>query len=419
MFLAWNTFKQNCREPFWQIWAGMFLLEAVFVPSSSYTPDRIVIIHWAQQVRDHGIGLAYQAAPPYNYPPLMAYTLWLFAKLIGNDANLERYFHFYKLFPLACDFAAAALVASFAGDRRREILCLLLLIANPVFIYDSYYWGQTDSVYGALVLFSLVLALREQPCWALLAYLLALNFKVQALVYAPLLALVFCGKWRNPWTPRQVGVALGASALAQFIIFLPFLLAGQLAQMFRMLRQAVGYYPIISLNAYNFWHLFYGRHSLRMDDALPVFAGLSARLAGEMLFCALLFAVLLPCARQLWLPQTNRRAFASDQARLYLLFALITLFFFYFCTESHERFAQPALLFVAAYAFQTHRYYLLALVMLPYGLNVEYVLRRYQFDFYDSLLFDSRFVAALYAVAIIVLLALYFRTPSKVPAPAS
>ena len=377
----------------------------------------MAFLQWAKFVREHGGGFAYQADPRYNYPPLMAWTLWLFAKLAGTDANLLEYFDYYKLFPLACDFAAAAVAVKCFARQRGEIICLLVLIANPIFIYDSYFWGQVDAVYGALVFFSLMLALRDRPVGSLLCYLLALNFKVQPIVYAPLLALVFWWKWRNPWTTRQVGTAVGVAAVAQGVILLPVVLAGQFWPMITVLRHAVGYFPKVSFNAYNFWHLFYGRDSLNMKDYTPVFAGVSSRHIGEFLFLAFAAAVLAPWLIAFWRAKFLQLRVAMDESRLLLLFALITLFFFFFCTESHERFSTPALLYVAAYAFHTRRYFLLPLALLPYGLNMDYILRHFAFPNYEIWPFDSRLVAALYAILIAALLWFYFRPPAKTDAP--
>ena len=54
----------------------------------------------------------------------------------------KKYFYFFKLVGLLADFIAAIALVRYLGDKRKEILWLLLLIVNPVFIYNSYCWLQ-------------------------------------------------------------------------------------------------------------------------------------------------------------------------------------------------------------------------------------------------------------------------------------
>jgi len=357
--------------------------------------------------------MVYLGKPLYNYPPLMAYSLWLFAKGFGSAAALQQNLYFYKLFPLAFDFAAAVLVVKWAGDRRREIIYLLLLIANPVYLFESYTWGQIDSIYCALLFFTLYAMIRDRPITALLLYTLAFNFKIQALLYAPLFGLVLLWKINNPWPLRRVATALVATALLQMAIVLPFLLAGDARQMFDILKSPINYYRSISMNAYNFWQYFYGLNSLKTEDTVKLLGGISAQHIGLGLFFGFSLLVLGPIVVRIVQANQKRTILAWSEENLWLMCSLIPLGFFFFCTQMHERYSQPAILFLAVYSFRTRRYWLLVLMFLAYGLNMEYVFENELYPRYWQIIFDSRLVATIYAILIGGLLWQYFRTLPK------
>ncbi len=418
-----KLFESIRHRPFWLVVVALFLAEAILTPADYFPSDRDCFLTWAGHLSARGIGSAYQIGT-YNYPPLIAYPLWLFGKCFASEAALDRAFHFFKLFPLAFDFAAAAAIVSWAGIRRWEIAAFLLLAANPLFLYDSYYWGQVDAVMSGLVLFSLLAALNDRPVPAALLFLLAVNFKIQAIIFLPPMALVVWWKFRNPWRPVELLRAAGLTALRQLAILLPFILAGQIGRMAAVIGSSLGFYQVLSMHADNFWCLLYGSAAHQLPDNLVLRVGLTARQMGLLLFCGFSFAILGPFLWRLVAARRTGRLPVVSVDKLLLLFALISLGFFFFNTEMHERYSHPAIYFVAAYAFRTRRYVWLGLMLTAFVLNLESVFRHWQLISYQWPWFNPRVIGTLYAALITGLGYFYFcpdppspGTPAPVTAP--
>ncbi len=408
------------RHSFWLVFAVVWAWEVGLVSTSCFTPDWNITWGWARNVWTDGLGMIYAGKPLYNYPPLMAYSLWLFEKGFKSVDALKENLYFYKLFPLAFDFAAAAVAVKWARDRRWEILCLLLLIANPIYIFNSYTWGQIDSTYCALVFFTLYAMVRDRPVTAALLYTLAFNFKIQALLFAPLFGLVFIWKLGNPWPVKRIATAAGAAIALQLAILVPFLRAGQLGPMFDILKSPVNYYQRISMNAFNFWDVFYGLDAIKINDTQKVWGQFSAQQTGLALFFGFSLLTLAPILVNIIIARRQRAPLAWSEEHLLLMCSVIPLGFFFFCTQMHERYSQSAILFLATYSFRTRRYGLLVLMFLAYGLNIEYVFNVYQFGEFWRYFFIGRLVAALYAALIAGLLWRYFQSlPRPSPAPAA
>ncbi len=379
----------------------MFVWEVLLLSPICFVADWVNTLGWAKNIQTGGLAMIYAGKPLYNYPPLMAYTLWPFAQAFPNPDALLDHLYWSKLIPLAFDFAAAAVAVKWAGDRRREALYLLLLVANPIYIFDSYTWGQIDSAYCALVFLTLFAMLSDRPVVAAILYTLAFNFKIQALLFAPLLGLVLLWKIKNPWPIKRILAGVGAAALLQFVILLPFLLAGQLGRMFTILKNPVNYYQRVSMNAFNFWHFIYGLQATNHDDTEKAWRGFTLQQVGLALFFGFSLLTLGPLFIRILRAKIKKLPLAWSEENLFLLCGMIPLAFFFFCTQMHERYSQPAILFVTVYAFRTRRYWLLALLLLAYGINVEFVFHYYVFrEDLSPYFLDSRLVAAIFATLI-------------------
>ena len=122
------------------------------------------------------------------------------------------------------------------------------------------------------------------------------------------------------------------------------------------------------------------------------------------MFSILSLITLLPLFLSAVSKMFKGRFYRIDRDSLFLVFALISLLFFYFNTQMHERFGHTALLFTAAFAFSTRRYWLFILLCAAYFGNMEGILHFFNFPNYKVLIFDPYWVASLYLMLIISLL---------------
>jgi Gpi18-like mannosyltransferase len=392
--------KNVLNEPLYQIAFFVFLFEALFVPTQAIGWDRNSFLSWCINISQNGISRAYYSLGyEFNYPPLICYPLFLFGKLAETPANMDRYFHFTKLFPLLFDFIAALLIVHLTGNNKRKILFLLLLILNPAFVFNSYCAGQYDTVFSTLVFISFFFLLEEKLVWAVVFLTLAINFKPQALVFVPPLVLLgFYKLWgKVGWL--RILQSVGAFIMVQIIILLPFLLAGELNSIVKGFTGAVDFYPFVSMNAFNLWYLLFGADSRGTSDK-TIWAGLTYKNWGLLMFCCASFFALLPLFISTVSSIFFKKVIELPLSSLFAAFALISLVFFFFNTQMHDRYTHPALIFIALFAFSERKYLLFGIMCLAYLTSLEADVHIFGLPNYGIVFFDPYFIASLYTVLI-------------------
>ena len=304
----------------------------------------------------------------YNMPYL--YLLLLISRLPIRDI------YGIKLFSMLADVAAALAVAALVRHLTKKdgavLLAFLAAMFCPTTWLNSGYWGQCDSVYGALGLWALYAGMqkRSKTCWLLFA--LSLSFKLQAVFLLPMaVVLLGCGKIRL----KDVWVFL-----AGFVgISLPALLAGRsFTDTFSIYLSQTQAYPYLSLNAPSFWSLIDNGYY----DAL---AGAPVLLAMSLCLMLLLMA--------LW------HGDRLEDRGLLLLGLVFSLTIPWLLPKMHERYFYFAELLSLVYG-----------AMNPKKIAVPGILMAGGFLVYSQYLFGGapilslRLVAAIYGVLILYLL---------------
>ena len=100
-----------------------------------------------------------------------------------------------KLISIFFDFICAFWVykivqLKYPGTRHAAVAGLLTLFA-PTLVLNSAYWGQCDVIYTSWLLACLYFLLRQKEAAAFTAFGVAFAFKLQAIFFAPLLALLW------------------------------------------------------------------------------------------------------------------------------------------------------------------------------------------------------------------------------------
>ncbi len=172
----------------------------------------------------------------------------------------------------------------------------------------------------------------------------------------------------------------------------------------RVIFSAVDRYPVVSMNAYNFWNLVLPGQLMQVLDS-TLFMGWTYKSWGLLLFFALSLVALFPLIKQVITSIRNRSVITLPMSKIMLTCALIALLFFYFNTQMHERYAHPALIFLIVAAILTKRPLWAILGCFAYLFNMEDVLRALSFQNHGILLFSKDFVSGLYLITIIGLFA--------------
>ena len=210
-----------------------------------------------------------------DYPPgymLVCALLYRIASVIPAG-SFRLFVYMWPAF--LCDVLSGFLILNRAkrfslGDKPALLLAALVVL-NPAAVYLSGAWGQIDSILTVLLLgtFLLLNMSREKPYYRLLAgllYGLAIVMKWQALIFGPVLALMYVMTGVDQFGTKRfaahvvwsVGAVFGAVGV---LLIFSLLFRGEgmsLLWMVERFKSASGGYDYASIEAYNYMTLFGG-----------------------------------------------------------------------------------------------------------------------------------------------------------------
>ncbi len=183
--------------------------------TSDYTD---FLSQWVQFFRDNGgFGGIRLSVGDYNVPYL--YLMAAISYFAVPDLYLIKLISIF--FDLLLAFSAMRLVNLAFPEKKKTaaaVFCVTLLL--PTVILNGAYWGQCDSIYGALTLLALADALDHHPCRSVLWLGVAFSFKLQAIFLIPL----WCVLW---YSGRVKFRHLLLFPVSYFATILPALLLGK------------------------------------------------------------------------------------------------------------------------------------------------------------------------------------------------
>jgi dolichyl-phosphate-mannose-protein mannosyltransferase len=378
------------------------LLAYVVLPGSGYPPDLHWYSQWALAVSTVGPGEFY-AQTDANYPPGYIYVLWLMgtaskavAPLLHIDAQ-TLCLSLVKIPPILLDVGIGFLLYRICQrgywvaveTKHAALMAAAIYLFNPVAIYDSSIWGQTDAA-GAFIM---VLGILALVCWpsegAASIAVISLLIKPQfGLVLMPMIGVVLLRRHLFQNTPaagsqvrsrsrvsgRDGPIRILTSAivavLVLYLLIIPFKL--NLHAFLERLTTTAQQYPYLSVNAFNPWALvgsgknaplvFAGIGAVSRDD-IPIIGPLTGVEIGATL---LIGGLLLGMARLLW---------RSDVLSVVIVGSYLCLCFFVLPTRVHERYIFPVFAFASLLSALDRRWlWTTALLAVGSLMNVHAVL---------------------------------------------
>ncbi len=391
-----------------------WVMMLVFMPKEGHGWDNWCWADWAQQIRDRGLGHIYEGS--CNYLPAYLYILKIHSWIFGMDSGIHEKIYVLKYYTLLFDLAGVLLVLAVVNKPERKWMNWAFLALNFSFLYNTVAWGQIDAIHSFFIFAGIVLLHQGKLLWGTLLCLLSLNFKLQGIVFFPV-ALLAAWPHLGKQNLRQWMQLILIPVLLQMLILYPFLAAGNGRGLWNVIKGSVGYFPYVSMNAFNFWYFFYpaGTDLTKVSD-LSTVAGLSLKNWGMFLFFLFSGLVLLfQYGKPLWDSLRRKTAEWPGADALLLTGALVSLLFFWLPTEMHERYSHPAWLFIAAYSFRTLKLWPLLLFSFAYFINMEKVLMFLKLRNYGTFVFSEQLAAALFGILIIGLLREAFRRQRALP----
>jgi Gpi18-like mannosyltransferase len=310
----------------------------LLLPTRGLPDDLDQFVLWVHGIATSGIGHAYDQN--VSFPPVMVYIWTVLAAIepafrTVTDSADPAIRILMKLPATLADFGLAAGVAlALRSQPRWAIVGFLAILLHPAVIDISAWWGQYESIYVLAALVAWLLAVRNRPGLAAVALAVAVMTKPQAIPFLVPFAAWYLARYGVARTVRYA--AIGAVVIA--ILWVPFLAAGGPLAYLRNLGQYQNeIFNVLSVRAWNPWWLFqiaYGDGSFIADSA-AIAGPITLRVVGIAIAAILEALVFVAVYRH---PTPRSLALGLAAASLVAFSALTTM---------HERYAFPALVFLA------------------------------------------------------------------------
>lgn len=320
---------------------GLVVAAAIRVPLLP-TPGLAGDIHdfasWVHAIAVGPFGAAYDQ--PITFPPVMVYLWGVLGALVpafqsATDASDPAIRVAMKLLPTLADEGLVLGVAYALRARPWWAVGTGLAIAlHPAVIDVSALFGQYESIYVLFGLIAYLLAIQNRNGWAAIVLAIALMTKPQALPF-----LVPFGAWfvaRLGWLGAIRLATVGAATIA--LLWLPFVAAGGPGNYLDTLADLQGGdFAVLSLRAWNPWWILQvvAAGGDFVSDSVAFLGPLTLRHVGIALAGILELVVVVAILRK------------ASPGRLALGLAAASLVAFIALTTMHERYAYPALIFLA------------------------------------------------------------------------
>ncbi|PQJ12789.1 hypothetical protein CJD36_003305 [Flavipsychrobacter stenotrophus] len=374
----------------------IFALYLFVLPRASMDYDMNYWRIWALHIHEHGLTGAYDGGV-INYFPVYIYGLYLFDLIQGSTVNITAHISDIKMLFVFFDFLPLFVLCCFRQKILSFKIPYLFLLINIAYVFNSMMWGQIDSMYTNLSFLAIVIGLLY-PVPATLLYLLALNTKPQAIEFLPVMGLVLIYSVRNIKTVIYI---LMSAAVLQLLIFLPWLSNGGLPKLISYATHSVDLYNKLTICAFNIWYLLVPANHYFINDK-DTFILLSYKTTGLIMFCTSSALILWPMLKVVW--QQRRKALPPDSKMYQYIFlgtGLLCLYFFYFNTQMHERYANPIIIFFFFYAVVSKNYKLYILASIPYFLSLDKCFPNYLPIVHYKIIYADKILALWYTATVV------------------
>ncbi len=314
-----------------------------------------------------------------NYPPLgisiFTWTGHLYKAIISPNFNSNNplFNNYIKLPGIIADILAASLlffcIKKWQGIKK-AFWGMAIILLNPAILYNSTIWGQVDAIYSLFLIGALFAFIYRHHSLSASLFALALLSKLQAIILLPLFFFLFTSHGKKACIKGTI-----ASTVTVVMLLLPFLIKGKIQTIFNVYFKSVGFYPTVSVNAYNFWWAILGEKASQIQDTAIIFNLLSYRTTGIILY-------IMTSIITLWI---FRKTLTKEDNTLKKILAysgiasIMAYAFFLFATEMHERYLFPLMFLAipiavenkkifALYAISSVLFLLTMMSYLPFGI---------------------------------------------------
>ena len=390
----------------------LFLLYILLLPRVYMDYDMGFWREWAVYIHQHGLSNAYAVGSPINYFPVFVYALYFYDLLQGSEASIIHNINSIKILFVCFDFLPLVVLCCFRQKILSYKIPYLFLLLNVAYVFNSMVWGQIDAIYTNLAFLAIIVGILY-PVPSMLLYILAIYTKPQAIEFLPVILIVMVYSIRNL---KMMFLVLVSSGVLKLLLLLPFMHDGGLGRLLGFAMGSVGLYHNLSISAFNIWYLITSGNPYFINDT-DIYILFSYRLWGFALFLVSAIWVLVPMYKRFW--HLRKAKLSFDEKSYQLLFSgtgILCLFFFYFNTQMHERYAHPIIIFFFFYGVVSKNYRLFILVSVPYFLSLD---KAFSFPdgylpiIHNKFLFASKVIALWYTSVVVYAIYIWYRQLNK------
>ena len=320
----------------------------VAINYEGYGTDIACFKGWSVAAYEQGPSNFYTSGMFADYPPGYMYILYVLG-WIRNIFSIDQSSALFTLIIKLPSFiaeAATAVIAYHIGKkhvgRTFGLLAGVFVMFSPAMFFNSSVWGQIDAVFVLFVVLTLIYLKKENFLLGAFFYAISMLIKPQAIMFAPVIGLVFLYAYfnKNGLKKALIGTIAGAVIFAGtiFLASLPFKGSQGAFWFIGKYIAATKTYNYASLNAFNLYALL----GYNFGDMAP-FTLFKLMLFGRAfdITIGLIFIILI-CSLVIFLQWRSRK-----QKPLFDLSAFLILSVFMLVHAMHERYIIPACVLLA------------------------------------------------------------------------
>lgn len=233
-------------------------------------------------------------------------------------------------------------------------IAAITFLANPVVIYNSSFWGQTDSLINLLALLAFYLLFRKKITLSMMLMALSLYIKISLIIFVPFYAIVLIKKSKISETAVSLCLSFGLIVLLTSF----FSTGSPFVWLYRLYTDNIlgQQLQVITANAANFWAIITGLHEQPHTFAL---LGLTYQYWAIIITAIFLLPVTVRLVKQ-----------KADEISVYWALAAVAFVTWMFLTNMHERYLYPffplatILLFTGKFRYSVKEYALISVISL-------------------------------------------------------
>jgi Gpi18-like mannosyltransferase len=239
--------------------------------------------------------------------------------------------------------------------KKYALMSSALFLLNPVVIYNSAVWGQTDGLNNVFFFASLILLLTNRHLLSVCIFFLSLYVKLSLLPLFPLYMLILLKKIGFN-IPKAI-MYIGVSSIFILLLTLPISTTPHIWLTEFFMKNSAGELQYITNYTFNFWSVLFNPDSFSLVPlSSDVYFGLPLSVWAYILFGM----AYIPLFVYIW------RQKKLEHSQIYAVLAIAAFAVFLLLPRMHQRYIYPALPLLAVYIGMTRKnlipYILLSIV---------------------------------------------------------